>query len=139
MAGYDFNQKDDKGPVTLEDFKNALNSFPWAEQLQKYNEIKEGASATISVINNASDTVLWVSIAGTEEKQNFLIGYVFNKSIKGLLGLGKSKIRRWVDIYSVRSLKEVIPFFDLYFSGKDEELLSNLFLEEKFDSMAVPE
>jgi len=139
MAGFDFNQKDDKGPVIFEDFKNALNSFPWTEQLQKYNEIKEGASATISVINSANDTILWVSIAGTIEKQSFLIGYVFNKSIKGLLGLGKSKIRRWVDIYSVRSLKEVIPFFDLYFSGQDEELLSNLFLEEKFDSMAVPE
>jgi hypothetical protein len=139
MAGYGVNQKDEKGAVTFEAFKNTLNSFPWTEQLQKYNEIKEGASATISVINDANETILWVSIAGTEDKKSFLIGYVFSKSIKGFLGLGKSKIRRWVDIYSVRTLNEVIPLFDLYFSGKNEELLSTLFLEEKFDSMAVPE
>jgi len=139
LAGSDFNQYDEKGPIDFEGFTNVLYTFPWIEQMQLYNVTKEGASATISVINNITKKVLWVSIAGNENKNTYLIGYVFNKSVKGFLGFGKDKIKRWVDIYSVQSLDEVINFFNLFFSEKDDDLLSTLSLEERFDSMAAPE
>lgn len=135
LAGYDFKQVDQKGPITAEQFREVLYNFPWKEQLTKYSEINEGASATVSVVNADDETTLWVSVAGEADQLFYLTGYIYNKSVKGLLGLGKAKTKRWVDIYKVRSLDTVMEFFTLYFAGKKEELESQLFLEKKFDSM----
>lgn len=135
LAGYDYNQYDEKGEIDLNNFLNILGRFPWMEQLDRFSEIQQGCSATVSVINTLNNNSLWMSIAGDRNKYNYLIGYVYPKTTKGFFGLGKEKTTRWVDIYKVNDFNLIKTFFTLFFNGEEVLLQQQLSLEEKFDSI----
>ena len=135
LAGYDYKQYDEKGEITLAQFKDVLYSFPWEEQMKKADELKEGCSATVSVVNTMDETSLWVSVASDAGKPLFLVGYVYYKEVKGMFGLGKAKTKKWVDIYALKNLDSAMEHFKLYFAGRKEEMVANLSREDKFDSM----
>lgn len=137
LAGYDYYQYDEKGEVDIQGFIKAIEQFPWMEQLEKYNQIQQGCSATISVTNHTTNNALWVSIAGNKDNYNYLIGYVYPKATKGFLGLGKEKIKRWIDIYNVDDLVLIKKYFSLFFNGDEALLQEQLHQEEKFQSMAA--
>jgi hypothetical protein len=40
------------------------------EQLRSYQTIRKEASATVSAADTLKNTILWISIAGTEKKTN---------------------------------------------------------------------
>ncbi len=137
LAGYDYTQYDEKGEVNIDNFINAIEQFPWIEQLEKYNQIQQGCSATISVTNHNTNNSLWISIAGDKDNYNYLIGYVYPKATKGFLGLGKEKIKRWVDIYNVGDFVLIKNYFSVFFSSDEALLQEQLSNEEKFQSMAA--
>lgn len=137
LAGYDYNHYDEKGEVDLQTFIKVIEQFPWVEQVEKYNQNQQGCSATISVTNLSTNNSLWVSIVGDKNKYNYLIGYVYPKATKGFLGLGKEKIRNWIDIYNIGDFTLVKNFFFIFFDGNETLLQEQLSQEERFQSMVV--
>jgi hypothetical protein len=135
LAGYDYSQYDEKGIISYEDFIEVVEQFPWAEQVKKYEDTQTGCSATIAVTNTITNNVLWISVKGTSKKYDFLIGYVYPKTVKPFLGIGKEKIKRWVDIYVVNHLTIAYKCSDYFFKNHLEQLNEALFMEEKFKSM----
>ena len=49
LAGYPYEKFDEKGETNFKDFIQIFNSFPWLDQLDNYDKIKDCCSATISV------------------------------------------------------------------------------------------
>jgi hypothetical protein len=139
LAGYDYSKYDEKGEVDIQGFIKAIEQFPWMEQLEKYNQIQQGCSATISVTNLNTNNALWISIAGNRDNYNYLIGYVYPKATKGFLGLGKEKIKRWIDIYNVDDFVLIKNYFSVFFNGDEALLQEQLSQEEKFQSMVAKE
>ena len=134
-AGDDFNQYLDRSPVSLDDFLKELDTFPWMEQMEAYLEIGTGTSATLSAVNTESDVCLWVSIAGDSNKHTFLLGIVYMKTVKGFLGLGKEKVKKWLDIYEVAEMETIKEYFTWFFNQEEEEVMSRIRLERRFTSM----
>lgn len=134
-AGDDFNQFLDRSPVSLDEFLKELDTFPWIEQMEAYLEIGTGASATLSAINTEREVSLWVSIAGDSNKHTFLLGIVYMKNLKGFLGLGKKKEKKWVDIYEVAEMETIKEYFTWFFNQEEEEVMSRIRLERRFASM----
>jgi hypothetical protein len=136
LAGYDYNQYDEKGVVDYEEFINVLLQFSWLEQVKLYDDLRAGCSATLSVTNTITNESLWVSVKGNVDEYNFLIGYVYLKNVKSFLGLGKEKTKQWVDIYEVDKVDDIaLQFYKYFFKNNIESLTMNLQLEKKFDSM----
>ena len=135
LAGYPYEKFDEKGETNFKDFIQIFNSFPWLDQLDNYDKIKEGCSATISVKAIGDDNDFWVSIAGGREKYIFLLGFVYLKPKKGLFGLGKEKIVKWVDIYEIEDKDKIKSFYNLYFDKKTDNLKTEFSTLKKFDSM----
>ena len=71
LAGYPYEKYDEKGETTFTDFIHTLDTFPWLDQLDRYDRIKEGCSATISVKGPNNENDFWVSIAGDRQKYIF--------------------------------------------------------------------
>jgi hypothetical protein len=134
LAGYDYTQYDEKSQIDLPGFLNIIDQFPWMEQLEKYSEIQEGCSATVFATNQDTNNSLWVSIAGNKNKYSYLVGYVYPKTSKGFLGLGREKTKKWLDIYRVNDFALIKSFFSIFFDN-ETLLQEQLSLEEKFDSM----
>lgn len=144
LAGYDYSQYDEKGKTDITNFLQVIEQFPWIEQLEKYDQLQQGCSATVSAVDHTTNTVLWVSAAAEGDSYNYLkgdshhylIGYVYPKTIKGFLGLGAEKVKRWVDIYITDDFNLVKELFTLFFSGHTIMLQQKLSGEEKYQSMA---
>jgi hypothetical protein len=137
LAGYNHSQYDEKGVIEGDSFLDLIEQFPWIEQLEAYNLTQQGASATISVINHNTTNVLWVSIGGNKNEYSYLVGYVYSRISKGILGLGKEKTKRWVDIYQINELASVKNLFTLFFNNNEFLLQDRLSQEEIFQSQAV--
>lgn len=137
LAGYNYNQYDEKGTTDYATFIKVVEQFPWIEQLEKYNDIQQGCSATISVTNLNSYNSLWISITGDSDTNNHIIGYVYPKSVKTFLGLGKEKTKQWVDIYNIDDSVLIKELFAMFFNNNTLSLQEKLSQEEKFQSMAA--
>ena len=135
MAGYPFEKSDDKGPVNYEVFIKFFDSFPWIEQLDAWDTLKEGTSATVSVNAEGEKKDLWISIAGNRQKSFFLVGYVYMRPTRGMFGFGKEKIVKWVDIYEAEDDIQVKFLFKLFFNKRFDELVLELDQLNSFDSM----
>ena len=135
LAGYDFNKYDEKGETNLENFIVELDKFPWIEQLENYQKTQKGCSATLSVKDHKTGTDFWVSIAGDKNDNAYLIGYVYIKSVKGFMGLGKPKEKRWVEIYITKDIEKVKECFKLFFNREPENLVSTIKKLELFGEM----
>lgn len=135
MAGYPFEKSDDKGPVNYDVFIKFFDSFPWIEQLDAWDNLKNGTSATISVNAKGEEKDLWISIAGNRQKSFFLVGYVYMRPTRGMFGFGKEKIVKWVDIYEAEDDIQVKFLFKLFFNKRFDELVLELDQLNSFDSM----
>lgn len=137
-AGYDFNKYDEKGETSLENFNVEFDKFPWNEQLEIAKKNKQGCSPTLSVKDLKTTTAFWVSMAGDKNDHGYLIGYVYHKTKKGFLGLGKSKETTWVDIYLTRDTQLVKKCFKMFFNRETYNLISTIKKLEKYGNMEVP-
>jgi hypothetical protein len=114
LAGYPHEKVDEKGQITFNEFTKVFVEFPWMEQLDKYDEIQEGCSATISVKAFDENKSFWVSIAGNRKKHIYLVGFVYIKAKRGMFGLGKEKMVNWLDIYEIENKEEIKALFNHY-------------------------
>ena len=135
LAGYDYKKYDEKGVVDYDGFITEFEKFPWIEQIEAYQKIQQGCSATLSVSDKANSRVFWVSIMGDIQNHTFLVGYVYPKTKKGLLGLGKEKQIRWLEIYIAENSPKVKECFKYFFQSDFEKLQSTLQRMEKYDEM----
>jgi len=135
LAGYDFTKYDEKGETNFENFINEFDKFPWIEQLENYQKIQKGCSPTLSVKDHKSGTDFWVSMSGDKNEHGYLIGYVYPKTIKGFFGLGKSKEKRWVEIYLTQDIELVRKCFKMFFNRETENLVSTIKKLEKYGEM----
>jgi hypothetical protein len=135
LAGYDFNHSDEKGEINFEKFVKEFDNFPWIEQLESFQKIQKGCSATISVRDHKTELDFWVSIAGDIKKHAFLIGFVYPKEVKGILGLGKPKTIKWLEIHITEDQDVVKSCFGLFFERKRDDLVTSISKLEKFGEM----
>lgn len=135
LAGYDFQKYDEKGEITYDKFISEIEKFPWIEQMEKWNTIKDGCSATLSVKDLKTNSDLWISIAGDKNNYGYLVGHVNPKEVKGFFGLGKTKTKRWCYIYQTQNINDIKKCFKQFFDRKQEDLETSLSKFEKFDNM----
>jgi hypothetical protein len=135
LAGYDFSKYDEKGETNFQNFIDEYEKFPWLDQLDSYQEIKQGCSPTLSVKDTKTGQSFWVSMAGDRNNNNYLIGYVFPKEKKGLFGFGKPKTVRWLEIYGTHDTEVVKNCFQLFFDRDHSKLKSALSELDLFDEM----
>jgi hypothetical protein len=133
LAGYDYDQYDQKGPLDCAEFKKVFESFDWLEEIRKIEAIKKGCSTTVSVKNQQDQTELWVSAAGAAEDGSllFFIGYVYKKDVEG----NSFKEKRWLEIYASEGAQPVYENFELFFSNQPDKLLNNLRRLELYTEM----
>lgn len=132
LAGYAFDQFDEKGPVDYERFVQEFRKFPWASQV---GQAKGRSEPTISVRNLSNGTDHWVSAAKHGGGHIYLVGIVRTKEKPGIFGLGRPKPVRWVEIYVAEEAGTVEKTFRTFFGGNTEALLRELRALPKFDEM----
>ena len=135
LAGYDYERYDEKGQADDENFITEFEKFPWIEQIESYQKIQKGSSATLSVNDKENKTSFWVSIMGDTKDNTFLVGYVYPKMKKGLFGLGKEKQIKWLEIFIAKDNEQVKKCFRFYFSNELDKLQSELKTMEKYGEM----
>ena len=135
FAGYPFDKVDEMGQTNFKSFAETFDSFPWMDQLDEYQKLKEGCSATISVKNVNDENDFWISIAGERNANIFLVGLVYLKAKKGLFGFGKGKSVKWVDIFEIEDRDKIKFLFNLFFDNQIDKLQEELSMLTKFDSM----
>jgi len=123
------------GPTDLDHFMDLFDNFPWMEEIAKANAKPSGSSPTLSVKNTAADNDLWVSMSGDSYSHGYLVGYIYPTTKKGLLGFGKAKKIRWLEIYLTRDMLAVRRYFKLYFADKYDLLLSELGKLQRFTAL----
>lgn len=132
LAGYGFDQFDEKGPIDYDRFVHEFRAFPWASQVGQANG---GSAPTLSVRNRSNGTDHWVSAAKHGAGHIYLLGIVHTREKRGFLGLGSPKPVRWVEIYVAEEAGTVEKTFRTFFAGNTEALLSELRALPKFDEM----
>lgn len=135
LAGYDYDKYDEKGKINYNDFIREFDKFPWIEQIEKYQKIQQGCSATMSVQDEKNQKSFWVSIMGNKTDNTFLVGYVYPKKKKGLFGFGKEKEIKWLEIYIAENSEKVKKCFDYYFQRDYANLENTLHGMEKYSEM----
>lgn len=130
MAGYDFDQFDEKGETDYNNFITEFESFPWLDQLDAYLEKMEGCSPTLSVKDLQTGRVLWVSMMGTPEMNTHLLGYIYPKKEKELLGL-TTKSATWLEAY-IADTSNVKQCYKMIFDRNYEQLESTIRALEEY-------
>jgi hypothetical protein len=123
MAGYRFDQYDERGSISYDQFVREFRSFPWASQVGTANG---GSEPTIFVKNHTSNTDLWVSAAKHDDGFVYLVGITYPIEKRGFFGLGGPKQIRWVKIYVAEMAKTVEDVFHKFFSGEHDQLMRQL-------------
>jgi hypothetical protein len=131
LAGYEFGQIDEKGPISFVEFIKAFNEFPWGEQIEKANQAKK-VFPTLSVNDNQKEEAFWVSAAGSQNDFDYLIGHTFFKEINTT---GKAEKKKWVVIYWADTKESVEYCFKLFFEGRTDKLKNHYATFEKFGEM----
>jgi len=135
LAGYDFSRSDKKGETNYSHFMDEFDNFPWMDQLDEYQRIKQGCSPTMSVKDLQSGKDFWVSMAGDRNNHGYLVGYIYPKVKKGFFGLGKPKNIRWIEIYQTENSRIVKECFGLFFNREFSELEFKIRSLEEFGQM----
>jgi len=128
---YDFHFADhvgqtviDMGETDYQNFITAFNNFPWLDQLDMANRLKN-TSATITVQDHLNMTDLWTSIAGDRNQYGYIIGYNFPKTIRGNL-FRKERTTRWIIMHATENKEKILYCYDLFFKRNTTILISEL-------------
>ncbi|MBL7739461.1 MAG: hypothetical protein JNK14_09585 [Chitinophagaceae bacterium] len=134
-GGDPHDKYDLKGQTDYDNFISAFDAFPWLDEIEKANANPGGCSPTLSVKNKTDEKDFWVSMSGDRNNHGYLVGYVYFKTKKGLLGFGKEEIVKWVEIYLTEDKQQIKDYFKLYFDKKYDELHTAIKQLEKFGEM----
>ena len=121
-----------KGQTDYDNFMLAFDAFPWIDEIERSNANPNGSSPTLSVKNETDNKDFWVSMAGNRNNYGYLIGYVYLKTKKGILGFGKLKTIKWVEIYLTVDKQLIANLFKIYFDKDYGRLYYELRKLEKF-------
>jgi len=128
---YDFHFADhvgqtvtDMGETDYKNFITAFNNFPWLEQLDMANRLKN-TSATITAQDHLNMTDLWTSIAGDRNQYGYIIGYNFPKTIRGTF-FRKERTTRWIIMHATDDKEKILHCYDLFFKRNTTILISEL-------------
>ena len=128
---YDFHLADhvgqaviDMGETDYENFIKEYTNFPWLDQLEIANRLKN-TSATITVQDSLNKTQLWTSIAGNRDNHGYIVGYNSLKTIKGNL-FRKEKTVKWVIMYATEARGKIVNCYNLFFKRDTTGLIQEL-------------
>lgn len=128
---YDFHLADHDGQAAIamgetdyENFINEFTNFPWLDQLEIANKLKN-TSATITVQDSQNETELWTSIAGNRDNHGYIVGYNFPKTIKGNL-FRKERTVKWVIMYATEVTEKIVNCYNLFFKRDTTGLILEL-------------
>lgn len=116
MAGYDHNQADQKGETDYQNFQKAFDQFPWNEQIIKANQSPDRCAPTITASDLKNGKDFWISMAGNEKEVGYIIGYIYPKKKKTLLGFGKIKTIRWLEMFTAEDKNKIDRLIKLFFN-----------------------
>jgi hypothetical protein len=134
--GGDPHEKYDyKGQTDCRNFISTFDSFPWINEIEKSNANPKGCSPTLSVKNTSDERDFWVSMSGNRTNHGYLVGYEYPKTKKRLLGFGKEKTVKWLEIYLTENKDKVKNLFQLYFDKRYEQLHADMKKLDKFGEM----
>ena len=71
-------------------------------------------------------------MAGDRNNNGYLVGYVYLKTKKSLLGLGKEKVINWLEIYLTADKQQIKEFFKIYFNKNYDQLHAEIRKLEMF-------
>jgi hypothetical protein len=114
----------DMGETDYENFIKEFTNFPWLDQLEIANRLKN-TSATITVQDSLNKTELWTSIAGNRDDHGFIVGYNFPKIIKGNL-FRKERTVKWVIMYATEVKEKIVNCYNLFFKRNTPGLIQEL-------------
>ena len=134
-GGDPHDKYDLKGQTDYDNFISAFDIFPWLDEIEKANANPDGCSPTLSAKNKTDEKDFWVSMSGDRNNHGYLVGYVYLKNKKGLLGFGKEKTVKWVEIYLTEDKQQIKNYFKLYFDKNYDQLHSEIKKLEKFGEM----
>jgi len=103
----------DMGETDYENFIKEFTNFPWLDQLEIANRLKN-TSATITAQDRLNKTDLWASIAGNRDYYGYILGYNFPKIIKGNL-FRKERTAKWVIMYATEDKEKILKCYYLFF------------------------
>lgn len=128
---YDFHLADhaaltvtDMGETDHENFIKEFTNFPWLDQLEMANKLKN-TSATITAQDRMNMTDLWASIAGNRDHHGYIVGYNFHKTIKGSL-FRKERTAKWVIMYTTEDKEKILNCYYLFFKRDTKGLILEL-------------
>lgn len=73
FAGYPFTTCDEKGMITFEAFSKLFLRFPWGAQMRLRETMEDGCSATLSVVETHTNSILWVSVQGDDREPTYIV------------------------------------------------------------------
>ena len=128
---YDFHLADhagltvtDMGETDYENFIKEFTNFPWLEQLEIANRLKN-TSATITAQDRLNKTDLWASIAGNRDHHGYIVGYNFLKATEGNL-FRKERTAKWVIMYATEHKEKILRCYYLFFKRDTKGLILEL-------------
>jgi len=134
-GGDPYDKYDSLGATDFNHFMGVFDDFPWVAEITKANTKPWGSSPTLSVKNIEDNKDLWVSMSGDHYSHGYLVGYVYSITKKKLLGFGKAKKVRWLEIYLTRDMQAVRHYFKLYFAEKYDELQADISKLQRFTAL----
>jgi len=134
-GGAPYEQYECRGPTDFNHFMGVFDNFPWLAEIAKANAKPWNSSPTLSVKNTADNKDLWVSMSGDGYTHGYLVGYIYSTTKKRLLGFGKPKKVRWLEIYLTRDMQAVKHYFKFFFAGKYDLLLSEFSKLQRFTAL----
>jgi hypothetical protein len=114
----------DMGETDHENFIKEFTNFPWLDQLEIANRLKN-TSATITAQDRLNKTDLWASIAGNRNHHGYIVGYNFLKTIKGNL-FRKEKTAKWVIMYTTKDKERILKCYYMFFKRDTKGLILEL-------------
>ena len=95
---------------------------------------KYPASPTITVYNGNTGSNLWVALYATSEDgqklRMFIIGHKYLKESKGLLGLGKPKLKDIMTTHFTVGKENVLKLYKSFFKNNSDSILHELALSD---------
>ncbi len=135
LAGYNHDQADQKGETNYNDFLNEFDSFPWLDQIEKANQFQDKSEPTLSIKDLKTGKDFWISMSGDKNNHGYIIGYVYPKEKKGLLGFSKPKQIRWLEMRLTEDTQTVKELIKLFFDRDYKEFEPKIRKLEDFGKM----
>ncbi len=135
LAGYNHDQADQKGETDYESFIQEFESFPWLDQIEEANRYPDKVSPTLSIKDLHTGKDFWISMAGDRTDYGYVIGYVYPKKKKDVLGLGKPVPTRWLEMRLSEDTITVKELVKLFFDRKYGSFETRLRELEDFGQM----